>query len=75
MSNLVCHKVKAHAHTDKSMKYSCGVCGKDFPRRSALRSHEEYKHGIKYRSNVQPAVKESNNAKKYVKETAVLADV
>nr|XP_012221938.1 PREDICTED: uncharacterized protein LOC105671946 [Linepithema humile] len=63
MSNLVCHKVKAHAHTDKSMKYSCGICGKDFPRRFALRSHEEYKHGIKYRSNVQPAVKESNNAK------------
>ncbi|XP_032684236.1 uncharacterized protein LOC116850276 isoform X3 [Odontomachus brunneus] len=56
MSNLVCHKVKAHAHADK-MQYSCGVCGKEFPRRFALRSHEEYKHGVKYRSagNAQSA--------------------
>ncbi|KAL0127665.1 hypothetical protein PUN28_003150 [Cardiocondyla obscurior] len=64
MSNLVCHKVKAHAHVDK-MQYSCGVCGKEFPRRFALRSHEEYKHGIKYRStsNAQPAMNEPNTGK------------
>ncbi|XP_011865272.1 PREDICTED: uncharacterized protein LOC105560626, partial [Vollenhovia emeryi] len=64
MSNLVCHKVKAHAHADK-MQYSCGVCGKEFPRRFALRSHEEYKHGIKYRStsNAQSAVNEPNAGK------------
>ncbi|XP_043279172.1 uncharacterized protein [Venturia canescens] len=49
MSNLVCHKIKAHAHSEK-MQYSCGICGKEFPRRFALRSHEEYKHGIKYRN-------------------------
>ncbi|XP_012285816.1 uncharacterized protein LOC105702671 [Orussus abietinus] len=48
MSNLVCHKVKAHAHAEK-MQYVCGICGKEFPRRFSLRSHEEYKHGIKYR--------------------------
>lgn len=68
MSNLVCHKVKAHAHADK-MQYSCGVCGKEFPRRFALRSHEEYKHGIKYRStgNTQPvATNETNAVKRYV---------
>lgn len=54
MSNLVCHKVKAHAHAEK-MLYACGICGKEFPRRFSLRSHEEYKHGIKYRNpnNVQ----------------------
>ncbi|XP_039305498.1 uncharacterized protein LOC105205750 isoform X3 [Solenopsis invicta] len=65
MSNLVCHKVKAHAHVDK-MQYSCGVCGKEFPRRFALRSHEEYKHGIKYRStgNVQSTTNETGNAGK-----------
>lgn len=70
MSNLVCHKVKAHAHADK-MQYSCGVCGKEFPRRFALRSHEEYKHGIKYRStsNAQSAMNESNTAKRYVKRS------
>ncbi|XP_014475328.1 PREDICTED: uncharacterized protein LOC106744805 [Dinoponera quadriceps] len=66
MSNLVCHKMKAHAHADK-MQYSCGVCGKEFPRRFALRSHEEYKHGVKYRStgNAQSAAtaNESNVAK------------
>lgn len=68
MSNLVCHKVKAHAHIDKSMQYSCGVCGKEFPRRFALRSHEEYKHGIKYRSssNAQSAMNEPDNPKRYV---------
>lgn len=49
MSNLVCHKVKAHAHVEK-MQYSCDICGKDFPRRVSLRSHEESKHGIKYRN-------------------------
>ncbi|KMQ94469.1 fez family zinc finger protein 2 [Lasius niger] len=56
--------VKAHAHADK-MQYSCGVCGKEFPRRFALRSHEEYKHGIKYRStsNAQSAVNEPSSAK------------
>ncbi|XP_036147463.1 uncharacterized protein LOC105835607 [Monomorium pharaonis] len=65
MSNLVCHKVKAHAHADK-MQYSCGVCGKEFPRRFALRSHEEYKHGIKYRStgNAQSVTNETGNAGK-----------
>ncbi|KAH0950916.1 hypothetical protein HN011_002475 [Eciton burchellii] len=64
MSNLVCHKVKAHAHADK-MQYSCGICGKEFPRRFALRSHEEFKHGIKYRStsNAQAAVNEPDTAK------------
>ncbi|KAH0547418.1 hypothetical protein KQX54_019236 [Cotesia glomerata] len=49
MSNLVCHKVKSHAHVEK-MQYSCGICGKEFPKRFALRSHEEAKHGIKYRN-------------------------
>lgn len=69
MSNLVCHKVKAHAHADK-MQYSCGVCGKEFPRRFALRSHEEYKHGIKYRStnNAQSIVNEPNAGKRYVRK-------
>lgn len=74
MSNLVCHKVKAHAHADK-MQYSCGVCGKEFPRRFALRSHEEYKHGVKYRStgNAQSAAaaNESNVAKRYAEEADV----
>ncbi|KAL6268477.1 hypothetical protein P5V15_001610 [Pogonomyrmex californicus] len=64
MSNLVCHKVKAHAHADK-MQYSCGVCGKEFPRRFALRSHEEHKHGVKYRStgSTQSTVNETNAGK------------
>nr|XP_050852700.1 uncharacterized protein LOC127064989 isoform X2 [Vespula vulgaris] len=53
MSNLVCHKVKAHAHAEK-MQYTCTICGKEFPRRFSLRSHEEYKHGIKYRQPVGP---------------------
>jgi hypothetical protein len=39
---------KAHTHGDKS-RYICNLCHKEFPRRFALRSHEEYKHGIKYR--------------------------
>ncbi|KAI4487652.1 hypothetical protein M0802_011965 [Mischocyttarus mexicanus] len=51
MSNLVCHKVKAHAHAEK-MQYTCTICDKEFPRRFSLRSHEEYKHGIKYRQPV-----------------------
>ncbi|KAK2582954.1 hypothetical protein KPH14_009012 [Odynerus spinipes] len=55
MSNLVCHKVKAHAHVEK-MQYACTICGKEFPRRFSLRSHEEYKHGIKYRQPVGPQV-------------------
>ncbi|CAL7940690.1 unnamed protein product [Xylocopa violacea] len=57
MSNLVCHKVKAHAHAEK-MQHVCGICGKEFPRRFSLRSHEEYKHGIKYRhpAGVQPGI-------------------
>jgi len=71
MSNLVCHKVKAHAHADK-MQYSCGVCGKEFPRRFALRSHEEYKHGIKYRStNAQSAMNEPNAGKRYGEKVPV----
>ncbi|CAK9828293.1 Fez family zinc finger protein 2 [Anthophora retusa] len=61
MSNLVCHKVKAHAHAEK-MQYVCGICGKEFPRRFSLRSHEEYKHGIKYRhpAGVQPSINDPN---------------
>ncbi|XP_053983689.1 uncharacterized protein LOC128878981 [Hylaeus volcanicus] len=61
MSNLVCHKVKAHAHAEK-MQYVCGICGKEFPRRFSLRSHEEYKHGIKYRHPTasQPGVNDPN---------------
>nr|XP_034193225.1 uncharacterized protein LOC117610217 isoform X2 [Osmia lignaria] len=61
MSNLVCHKVKAHAHAEK-MQYVCGICGKEFPRRFALRSHEEYKHGIKYRhpTTPQPGINDPN---------------
>ncbi|XP_058800319.1 uncharacterized protein LOC131669461 [Phymastichus coffea] len=65
MSNLVCHKVKAHAHAEK-MQYSCGICGKEFPRRFALRSHEEYKHGIKYRqtSSSQTTANELRTSKR-----------
>ncbi|XP_076648487.1 uncharacterized protein LOC143356568 [Halictus rubicundus] len=61
MSNLVCHKVKAHAHAEK-MQYVCGICGKEFPRRFSLRSHEEYKHGIKYRhpTTSQPEINDPN---------------
>ncbi|KAK1126008.1 hypothetical protein K0M31_005538 [Melipona bicolor] len=61
MSNLVCHKVKAHAHAEK-MQHVCGICGKEFPRRFSLRSHEEYKHGIKYRhpAGVQPSINDPN---------------
>ncbi|KZC13051.1 Fez family zinc finger protein 2, partial [Dufourea novaeangliae] len=61
MSNLVCHKVKAHAHAEK-MQYVCGICGKEFPRRFSLRSHEEYKHGIKYRhpTTAQPEMNDPN---------------
>ncbi|XP_076243319.1 uncharacterized protein LOC143184743 [Calliopsis andreniformis] len=62
MSNLVCHKVKAHAHAEK-MQYVCGICGKEFPRRFSLRSHEEYKHGIKYRhptASSQPGMSDPN---------------
>ncbi|XP_003399243.2 uncharacterized protein LOC100645768 [Bombus terrestris] len=61
MSNLVCHKVKAHAHAEK-MQHVCGICGKEFPRRFSLRSHEEYKHGIKYRhpAGVQPGIVDPN---------------
>ncbi|XP_076291452.1 uncharacterized protein LOC143214371 [Lasioglossum baleicum] len=61
MSNLVCHKVKAHAHAEK-MQYVCGICGKEFPRRFSLRSHEEYKHGIKYRhpTSSQPEINDPN---------------
>ncbi|XP_011503483.1 PREDICTED: uncharacterized protein LOC105366662 [Ceratosolen solmsi marchali] len=64
MSNLVCHKVKAHAHIEK-MQYTCGICGKEFPRRFSLRSHEEYKHGIKYRqtASLQNAVNEPKGSK------------
>ncbi|XP_078046693.1 uncharacterized protein LOC144475043 [Augochlora pura] len=68
MSNLVCHKVKAHAHAEKmhahaeKMQYVCGICGKEFPRRFSLRSHEEYKHGINYRhpSASQPEINDPN---------------
>ncbi|XP_031771363.1 uncharacterized protein LOC100871569 [Apis florea] len=61
MSNLVCHKVKAHAHAEK-MQHVCGICGKEFPRRFSLRSHEEYKHGIKYRhpAGVQTGINDPN---------------
>lgn len=45
MSNLMCHK--AHAHVERP-KHTCQLCGKEFPRKFSLRSHEEYKHGIKY---------------------------
>ncbi|XP_034951530.1 uncharacterized protein [Chelonus insularis] len=60
MSNLVCHKVKAHAHVEK-MQYSCGICGKEFPRRFSLRSHEEFKHGIKYRNSSSSQASMSNS--------------
>ncbi|XP_015187537.1 PREDICTED: uncharacterized protein LOC107072270 [Polistes dominula] len=59
MSNLVCHKVKAHAHAEK-MQYTCTICDKEFPRRFSLRSHEEYKHGIKYRQPVGPPAGPNN---------------
>ncbi|KAI4485349.1 hypothetical protein M0804_006854 [Polistes exclamans] len=59
MSNLVCHKVKAHAHAEK-MQYTCTICAKEFPRRFSLRSHEEYKHGIKYRQPVCPLAGSNN---------------
>jgi hypothetical protein len=39
---------QAHTHGDK-VRYICNLCHKEFPGRVALRSHEEYKHGIKYR--------------------------
>nr|CAD7575651.1 unnamed protein product [Timema californicum] len=48
MSNLACHKV--HAHASKP-GYVCGICAHEFVRKSALRSHEEYQHGIKCKGN------------------------
>lgn len=67
MSNLVCHKVKAHAHAEK-MQYTCGICGKEFPRRFSLRAHEESKHGIKYRqpANAQSTSNEPKTSKRQV---------
>ncbi|KAF7998422.1 hypothetical protein HCN44_009820 [Aphidius gifuensis] len=62
MSNLVCHKVKAHAHVEK-MQYSCSICSEDFPRRFALRSHEESKHGIKYRTQTPSTSSSTSNSK------------
>ncbi|XP_044733628.1 bromodomain-containing protein DDB_G0270170-like [Chrysoperla carnea] len=38
--------VFAHQRNDKP-KYMCRLCNKEFPKRMALRNHEEYKHGIK----------------------------
>ncbi|XP_067015682.1 uncharacterized protein [Anabrus simplex] len=47
MSNLMCHKLKAHSHGNK--RYICTLCNLEFPRKHALKSHEEYKHGFKIR--------------------------
>ncbi|KAF4525663.1 hypothetical protein B566_EDAN001264 [Ephemera danica] len=48
MSNLMCHKVKAHSHPDTS-RYICQLCDTEFPKRVSLKSHQEFKHGIKFR--------------------------
>ncbi|XP_050515640.1 zinc finger protein 710-like isoform X6 [Diabrotica virgifera virgifera] len=45
MSNLMCHKLKAHQRTEKP-KYTCKICDKCFPKRITLRQHEQYTHKI-----------------------------
>ncbi|XP_072397790.1 uncharacterized protein [Diabrotica undecimpunctata] len=45
MSNLMCHKLKAHQRTEKP-KYTCKICEKCFPKRISLRQHEQYTHKI-----------------------------
>ncbi|KAJ8944344.1 hypothetical protein NQ318_016151 [Aromia moschata] len=45
MSNLMCHKLKAHQRAEKP-KYVCQICGKCFPKRMGLRHHEQYTHGM-----------------------------
>ncbi|KAL3267679.1 hypothetical protein HHI36_024412 [Cryptolaemus montrouzieri] len=45
MSNLMCHKLKAHQRADKP-KYTCRICGQDFQRRIGLRNHEQHQHGL-----------------------------
>ncbi|KAK5638728.1 hypothetical protein RI129_013023 [Pyrocoelia pectoralis] len=51
MSNLMCHKLKAHHRSDKP-HYICQICGKDFEKRINLRNHEQYDHGLQ---NPDPA--------------------
>nr|CAD7257989.1 unnamed protein product [Timema shepardi] len=38
-----------HVHAEKP-QYVCKICNKEFSRRYALRSHEEYKHGVRYKA-------------------------
>nr|CAH7725773.1 unnamed protein product [Callosobruchus chinensis] len=45
MSNLMCHKLKAHQRTEKP-KYVCQICEYVFPKRMSLREHEQYSHGL-----------------------------
>ncbi|KAG5869474.1 hypothetical protein JTB14_024769 [Gonioctena quinquepunctata] len=45
MSNLMCHKFKAHQRTEKP-KYVCQICARSFPKRMGLRHHEQFSHGM-----------------------------
>nr|CAD7400689.1 unnamed protein product [Timema cristinae] len=40
---------QGHVHAEKP-QYVCKICNKEFSRRYALRSHEEYKHGVRYKA-------------------------
>lgn len=68
MSNLVCHKTKTHARQEELL-YSCGICGKNFSKRSGLRSHEKYGHHIKdYQSFVSCG---NNDSQESTSSTAI----
>ncbi|KAJ8971189.1 hypothetical protein NQ317_005359 [Molorchus minor] len=60
MSNLMCHKLKAHQRAEKP-KYVCQICGKYFPKRMGLRHHEQYTHGMLNNSLSMPPIPEKPN--------------
>lgn len=47
MSNLMCHKLKAHQHqTDIVPKFKCKTCGEEFLKRINFKQHEQFMHGL-----------------------------
>ncbi|XP_074028635.1 uncharacterized protein isoform X5 [Leptinotarsa decemlineata] len=60
MSNLMCHKLKAHQRTEKP-KYVCQICDRSFPKRMGLRHHEQFSHGMVNPPALSPQVADKNS--------------